>query len=481
MKKGKARSRSAKRENFLYMKGTPALSWRLDPDESLSDFTLRISSSEHPKEHLGANRFAHHGVSNQSSHVVSNSSREAYVHNPIKTYFVHRTVLAVGPRSSEYFAQLFKKGTQDILQQQQLREEMNDGRDERDTLRNSSTTNVAKIELLPSAASCFPILLDYLYAPPGTPLPIKSTNASALRHLASSFGIKSLFHETTDFIKKDLTPETAPVYLLEGRKFKNTKIASTAVKTIAANFQNVKMTALSSLPSDYMMDIVKSEHLKVPDVDRFSTKIASYCRCRGDEITLNILEALTPPELMPTIVEEESLYFLELFLSLGGREEVDEKGLFKRCLEQAPALLKKVRSGEMVDPNTICKAMHRQVANCKEIYKKLPDRIKVQILEKIPTSSNEHMDSRHHVPEHALDKKKSTVSKKEKKAKKEAMKIRNEMEEMKIMHEKKIEYLKQKLGRKDEELIAAKKSLKRDKYTSFESPVARSGCFEILK
>jgi hypothetical protein len=54
------------------------------------------------------------------------------------------------------------------------------------------------------------------------------------------------------------------------------------------------------------------------------------------------------------------------------------------------------------------------------------------------------------------------------------MKMRNEMEEMKAIHEKKVEYLKQKLGRKDEELITAKQSMKKEKRTSFETP---SGCW----
>lgn len=470
----KSRSKSARREKFLYMRGTPALSWRLDPDDSLSDWTLRIvSSSENPKDDLGLNRFAQ-STSRSTTCTRSPAVSASSLHNPIKTYFVHRTVLGVGPRSSEYFAQLFKKGIADNDHTDHTAEDSRDDDCTCSSSRNRSSVskNVTKIELLPSAASCFPVMLDYLYAPPGTPLAICSTNAVALRHLSSSFGIKSLFNETTSFIKKDLTPETAPFYLVDARKFKNSKVSSTAIKTIAANFKGVKLTALSSLPSQYLIDIVQSGHLKIDDVDRFSSKLAAYCRCRGDEITLDILEALTAPELMPTIAEEESLYFLQLVLSLGGSEEKDAKGLFTRCLEQAPKLLKKVRvRNGSFDPDTsgINRVAYRQIANCNDIYNKLPDRIKVQLLERSPTTNEQD-------PPPPTEKKStlSNVSRNERKVKKQVMKMRNEMEEMKAIHEKKVEYLKQKLGRKDEELITAKQSMKKEKRTSFETP---SGCW----
>ena len=65
------------------------------------------------------------------------------------------------------------------------------------------------------------------------------------------------------------------------------------------------------------------------------------------------------------------------------------------------------------------------------------------------SSSNDGSDEPGFVP--PPTEKKSTlsnVSRNERKVKKQLMKMRNEMEEMKAIHEKKVEYLKQKLGRK---------------------------------
>ena len=52
------------------------------------------------------------------------------------------------------------------------------------------------------------------------------------------------------------------------------------------------------------------------------------CRCRQEEITINVLEYLTSPELMPIIAEEESLYYLQLLVSLGVE---NDPSLFDRC------------------------------------------------------------------------------------------------------------------------------------------------------
>ena len=470
--------RSMKSENFLYMRSAPALTWRLDPDDSLSDWTLRIWSSDDPSQRklnkfLGNNNM----LGRQTSPFPVPGSAQ------IKTYFVHRSVLAVGPRSSEYFALVFK-GANEIYN-------ADDSRDDCSHSPSSASKNVTKIELLPSAVACIPTMLDYLYAAPGTPLDISSKNAIAMRHLASSFGIKSLFNDTSDFIKRDLNPETAPLYLVESRKFKNGKVSSTAIKTIAKNFEGMKVTALSTLSVQYLIDIVQSGFLKIKDKDKYCSKIATYCRCRRDELNLRSLECFTPPELMPSIAEKESLYFLELYLSLGGSEDQDKakKSLFSRCLEQAPASLQHMRSGKM-DPSTSGKAACRHKTACLELYSKLPDRIKVKLLEGAPGSATgisatiENNDSQSQsqssfeslsVLSSKNTNKKKETSRREREAKKELMKMRSEMEGMKMTHEKKLEYFKQKLGKKDKELeqVSAMKErmeIEKEKHISFQLP-----------
>ena len=86
-------------------------SWRLDPETSLSDWTIEIVAMENDD-------------GNESTHV----------------YHVHKQNLAVGPRSSQYFAQLFRNGGRFA----------------------ESQTSTSRIPLHPLAAEHFEALLDYL-------------------------------------------------------------------------------------------------------------------------------------------------------------------------------------------------------------------------------------------------------------------------------------------------------------------------------
>lgn len=414
-----------KHEQFLYMRATPALSWRLDPDDSLSDWTLRVTSSENPT--MGQ-RYMH-----QNKDSFTSLSRSP-LKSALKTYFVHKIVLGVGPRKSEFFTRLFKKN-------------LEDSRDDASSC--SVSKNVTKIDLLPSAAARFPAMLDYVYAAPGAPLDINTNDAVAMRHLASSFGIKDLFNETTDFINADLNPETAPLYLMEARKFKNDKVANSAIQTIAKKFQTVKMIALSQIPPHYLLEIVQSENLDRKNSDLFSSKIAAYCRCRQEEITLPLLKGLMNAENAPIIAEDESLYFLHLLISLGGEEDNDEKNLFSRCMSQAPTYLTKARDAAQ-NQSEISKAAYRQGRTSMEFYTNLPDRIKVHILEKATAICQEIDDGNKEI--------KPTIARGGMRAKKQVLRMKADMENMRSTYEKKVEYLQTRLQKKEEELLSASSS-----------------------
>jgi hypothetical protein len=117
--------------------------------------------------------------------------------------------------------------------------------------------NVTKIELLPKAVAAFPAMLDFIYSTSGSAVETKSENAVALRHLASCFGIKSLFQETTQFIHKDLTKENATVYLLDAKTFKNDKLVASATNIIAKHFMEIIMTSFTQLTPNNMIDLVQ--------------------------------------------------------------------------------------------------------------------------------------------------------------------------------------------------------------------------------
>jgi hypothetical protein len=87
--------------------GDSPLNWRMDPSRSLSDWTLQAVRKESGQ---------------------------------VDTYHVHRVVLAVGPRGSDYFATVF---SQTSLQE--------------------SSTQTSRVELHEEAANVLPNLLDYMY------------------------------------------------------------------------------------------------------------------------------------------------------------------------------------------------------------------------------------------------------------------------------------------------------------------------------
>lgn len=338
------RNRSARDENVNVKVNKDRLTWRLDPDESLSDWTLSVVSNpdlnppeeddydddddrdedvQERNEDEDINRSTKNNGDGEdggeeekqptsSSH---NKLRHRTKNYPTKKYFVHRTVLAVGQRRSEYFGKLF------LDQQRKLAS----GK------KSSRSTNGTRIELRPAAANAFPLMLDYIYSDNNTPLQgVCSETAVALRHLATCFGIRPLFDDVTLFIQDDLCPETSPTYLWESHQFQHEKLFSAALQLCAQNFAIIQFRLIvTKLNPPLFEQVVTSPHLSCSS-EALSIRIASYCRCRPGAIDASSLQRLTNVELMPRVAPEEAIFFLQLIseveedsdedISLGGRQ-----------------------------------------------------------------------------------------------------------------------------------------------------------------
>jgi hypothetical protein len=92
------------------------LLWRQDPEESYSDWTLLIS----------------YETTDENEKTATKTDE----------YHLHKGILAVGPRKSEYFARLFKAGGRFA----------------------ESSSNTSRIILTELEANAFPHFLDYLYS-----------------------------------------------------------------------------------------------------------------------------------------------------------------------------------------------------------------------------------------------------------------------------------------------------------------------------
>eukprot|EP00592_Proboscia_alata_P011388 CAMPEP_0194384874 /NCGR_PEP_ID=MMETSP0174-20130528/76697_1 /TAXON_ID=216777 /ORGANISM="Proboscia alata, Strain PI-D3" /LENGTH=762 /DNA_ID=CAMNT_0039172445 /DNA_START=33 /DNA_END=2321 /DNA_ORIENTATION=+ len=287
----------------------PSLTWRLDPDESLSDWTIVVMSAEDQSKESTGLKHAHHTSSDDESNYDSindGSSRDDQFKSNLgaagsrrgtetKSYHVHRTQLGVGQRRSEYFARLFRSKRS-----------------------NPGDATVSRFELQPSAADAFATMLDYIYTIPGSPLGegVNSESAVALRHLATCFGIRSLFTDVTEFIQQDLNIKTAPVYLSEASIYNHDKLKAASIKLCAIHFESIKLSKMVSLDPPLFEDIVCSKSLKCGS-EMLSSRVASYCRCRPTNMSASYLRRLTEnTKRMPRIAHDEAIFLIRLMVDL---------------------------------------------------------------------------------------------------------------------------------------------------------------------
>ena len=125
------------------------LDWRMDPEESFSDWTIAVS-------------------------VVGGHDRSEHKRKTIH-YHVHRNMLSIGPKRCDYFARLFKNNKGN-----------NKGGGSGSGFKENRS-KISRVQLHPLAAKAFPILLDYLYSWDDT-LDVTCKNAAALRFLGTYFG-----------------------------------------------------------------------------------------------------------------------------------------------------------------------------------------------------------------------------------------------------------------------------------------------------
>ncbi|GFH54405.1 predicted protein [Chaetoceros tenuissimus] len=128
------------------------------------------------------------------------------------------------------------------------------------------------------------------------------------------------------------------------------------------------------------------------------------------------------------------------------------ESLYTRCIVQAPKLLKQLRSRK-TETNRSTNRLSL------DLYSELPDRIKVQILERIEVQ--EAMPSKKDEEKPRNDIKRSDSIEKQKK---KVVDLQNEMEKVKMTYEKKLDYLLSRLEKKEEELkqVVDKNQSKKD-------------------
>lgn len=271
------------------------LTWRSDPKVSLSDWTIQVI----PK--------------GSSSHT---------------NYYCHKSILAVGPKRSHFFAATFAQA--DNKKAHNSRRHSKSGNDANDFMNDGMTvpgsqlvdftdhrSNTTRLEIERLAAQAFPVLLDYMYSA-NSDLDIRTDNATALFALSAQLGIRSLRRKVKDFWTRDMSMENLSTYYGHARVFKDDKILAFAEEFCAKHIFEVKETLvveiLTAVDPQFFLRVVTSEVMRGDEqaAMRLSLLIAVYGNIHKNELSPSLFLRLTAASHLPTVEVKAATVLLEL-------------------------------------------------------------------------------------------------------------------------------------------------------------------------
>ena len=259
------------------------LSWRLDRNKSLSDWTLKVVNMENTK--------------------------------PI-FFYVHKNILAVGPRRGEYFVQNFRKAS----------------------ALDMGSVNHTEVRLEPVAAKCVPQLLDFMYSSDGA-LHIDTESATGLRHLAQFFGIRILHKYVMDFIVDDLSMSNLLVYYKDAVILGDERILDMTANHCAANILLVREDddILSTIDPHFFRRVMASAEINSDEKKyHISTLLAKYCDINREYLDDTDFKKLTDEKYLPVVHYNASFTLMEMEADLVLKEEsqyiTEITSLQQRCI-----------------------------------------------------------------------------------------------------------------------------------------------------
>ena len=244
-----ASSGSSKSLFFSKLNTTPI--WKLDPQESFSDWTLMVRKK------------------NSADHNVN-------------TYHVHRAVLAAGCRKSLYFENLFRRSV---------------GQDMSAYGDDKVTDNSCEISFTEEVANEVPTLLNYLYGSEDQYF-LQPDNAGPLYDLADYFQIPPLIENVWKFLRIEYEfSETIPPRLIEvlakyysdASQIADPEVSEPAKLMCAQNLHQMDVKARNSLAPDLFAQVVSNTCC-----DREATldKVETYIGERINELGNDFFEIL---------------------------------------------------------------------------------------------------------------------------------------------------------------------------------------------
>jgi BTB/POZ domain len=288
------------------------INWRNDPKQSFSDCTIEVVlKSTH----------------DTLPHVFTRPSGNPNVPVPnskVRTYHVHRSVLAYGQRRSLYFVKLFQKNYV----------QSNDDTDEEELYRK------CRIYLSKDVAKVFPALLDYLYTMDDEASNvITSDNIIQLHFLSKILQITCLRSDTEKFYEKDMSIGNCYRYYTQAHALNGQKIMKAVTTLVINNLSKIKLQ--SDLLTDFRAlslwkHVVQSKYRSntVNESIQISTLVACFCKLHRKLLQKDDFIRLTDVRYMPVIHYQVALPLLEISKELRTTESTGTLNrLQTRCLD----------------------------------------------------------------------------------------------------------------------------------------------------
>jgi hypothetical protein len=233
------------------------LTWRLDPEQSLSDWTVVLTNK---------------------------------ITGEVKPYHLHKNILAVGPRKCDYFVGVFRKTkTQEIA------------------------SNKTEMTMEGPAFDCFPHFLDFVYSTGA--LELTTETATPLRHLAKCFGLKIMFKQATEFLLKDITLSNIITYYKHSVILVDEKITAMAAKHITKNILKVEPTGelIKTMDPDFFLRVLTAPEIESrKEQYHMSFLVAEFCKINKETIETDIFVKLTDEKILPVVDHSVALSLLEM-------------------------------------------------------------------------------------------------------------------------------------------------------------------------
>jgi hypothetical protein len=277
------------------------LDWRLDPMESHSDWILQAVVPE----------------------------------GETTNYHVHKAVLCVGSRKSEFLeTQLYQKHQQPA-----------------DT---TTSTTATRLTLHPLAAKAFSALLDYMYQ---KPLHITTDTATALHDLADQLEIKRLRWEARQFWQSDLDVTNYLLYYEHAAAFGDEKIQNAVAHLVASQLdQTTDIVKHASAQFWYQLLLVIKERAArdnnnsiEPELSLQLSNLTATVLERNYPVSADMFNKLTNEIFLPVIHPNVAVFCLQMERRIVFEKLVNEDGLSNlqtRCVAALATVWNDIRPSQ---------------------------------------------------------------------------------------------------------------------------------------